>query len=209
METISRKEQRAKWFKPRGNLPTYKRPDGPPQPELTKEDASKIFDVSGSPSHLATYKDRIVQYMVEYSTTLKPTQRVPVKELIEQSQSVCGKEIQRGVQEINPSWTDEQKMVVLYGVAMALVNGYKQQYESHFEVDPKTNEIIDLVHPHENRQPQCDEFLKQKRSEMARRQFAATGEPYDPYRGSQQGIGRRKRKTKKHSKKSKKTLRRK
>jgi len=31
----------------------------------------------------------------------------------------------------------------------------------------------------------------------------------DPYKGSQQGLGRRRRKTKKHSKKSKKTLRRK
>lgn len=208
MATISRKEQREKWFKVRGNLPTYKRPNGPPQPELTLVEASKIFDVSGSPSHLTPYKDKIIQYMVEYSTSLPPTQRVPVKELLEQSGSICGKEIQHGVQEINSSWSDEQKFVVLYGVAIALVNGYKQQYESHFEVDPKTNEIIDLIHPHENRQPECDEFLKQKRDQMTRRKFAATGEPYDPYRGSQQGIGR-KRKTKKHFKKSKKTLRRK
>jgi hypothetical protein len=174
---------------------------------LTKENASKIYDVSGTPSFLNPYKDQIVQYMVEYSTTLDPTQRIPANELIEQASSVCGKELQRAARNVDPSWTDEQKFTILYGIAIALVAGFKDTYRTHFQVD-SNNEIIDLIHPHQQRQLECDQYLKQKRSEMLKRKLVATGEPSDAYKGSQQGTGKTIKKKKKN-KKSKKTLRRK
>lgn len=210
-EIMDRAQQRKAWFsKARSQLPAYKRLRGPAQPPLSLEDAEKIYNAAGVPDSYAPYKSKVVQYMTEYSQTLDPTERVPVTELIEQAGSVCGKELQQNVTQIKPQFTEEQVYVSLYGLSMALVNGYKQQYDSHFEVDPKTNEIIDLIHPHQQRQPKCDEYLKQKRQERTSRRFAATGEPSDPYRGSQQGLGKgRRRKTKKISKKSKKTLRRK
>lgn len=202
------KQKRDKWLKlARETLPSYNRPPGPPQPVLTLEDAAKIYDAAGIPASYAPYRSKIIQYMTEFSETLKPEQRVPSTELIEEARSVCGRELQNNVSPIASNLDESQKFVALYGLAIALTNGYKQQYETHFEVDPKTNEIIDLIHPHQQRQPKCDELLKAKRAEKARRQFAATGEPSDPYRGSQQGS--RRRKTRKLSKKSKKTLRRK
>lgn len=203
------KQKRARWFKSaRGSLPSYNRPPGPPQPVLSIEDAGKIYDLAGIPESYKPYRSKVIQYMTEYSEILDPTKRVPASELIEEAGSVCGKELQNNVSKISPELDESMIYVALYGLAMALTNGYKQQYETHFQVDPKTNEIIDLIHPHQQRQPKCEEFLKQKQREKDRRRFAATGEPSDPYKGSQQGMGKR-RKTRKHSKKSKKTLRRK
>jgi hypothetical protein len=197
MASETAKERRARWFRDaRGEVPSYVRPPGPPQSELTKEQALKIYNVSGTPSFLDKYKDQIAQYMVEYSQTIPPDQRIPVNELIEQASSVCGKELQRGARDVDPSWTEEQKFAILYGIAIALTSGYKDTYRTHFEVNSK-NEIIGLRHPHEQRQIECDAYLKKKQSEKWRPS------------PSEVGYGGRKRKTRKSSKKSKKTLRRK
>lgn len=207
---MDRKQQREQWVKNinKATLPDYKRRPGPPQPVLTLADAEKIYNVANVDRSYDKYKSRIFNYMVEISEVTDPTERVPVNELIEEASSICGKEL-NNFKPTSESFTEDQKKILEYSIALSLVNGYKTQYHEHFEVDPKTNEIIGLIHPHQERQPECDEFLKQQQQEKARRRFAATGEPADPYRGSQQGLGRKRRKTKKISKKSKKTLRRK
>lgn len=197
MASETPKQRRDRWFRTaRGEVPYYNKPPGPPQPELTKDQATKIYNVSGTPAALNPYKDKIIQYMMEYSQTLQPEQRVAFNELVEQASSVCGKELQRAA-EMNPSLSEEQKFIKLYGIALALVAGYKDTYNSHFEVNSK-NEIIGLRHPHQQRQLECDAYLKQKQAEKWRPSAVEVG--YG---------GRKKRKTRKISKKSKKTLRRK
>lgn len=197
MATETAKDRRARWFRDaRGEVPAYDRPPGPPQPELTKQQALQIYNVSGTPAFLDGYKDQIAQYMAEYSQTIPATKRVPVNELIEQAGSVCGKELQRAARDVDPSWTEEQKFAVLYGIAIALTSGFKDTYRTHFEVN-KNNEIIGLIHPHQQRQIECDAFLKKKQAEKWRPSAVEVG------------YGGKKRKTRKSSKKSKKTLRRK
>lgn len=199
MATETPKQRRDRWMNlTRGlEVPRYRKQDGPPQPPLTKEQATKIYNVSETTPSLNPYKDRIIQYMVEYSETLRPEERLPAEELIAQASSVCGRELQRAGRTILPSFSETELFAVLYGTAIPLVAGYKDTYASHFEVNSK-NEIIGLRHPHQQRQIECDAYFKQKQGEKWRPSPTEVG--YG---------GRKKRKTKKISKKSKKTLRRK
>ena len=173
------------------------------RPDLTLEQANQIMNVSGLAPEYEEYKPRIAQYIVEVYKTLPTAERLPIQALIESAKHPCsqeltgsgGADLQQRVKEMKADGQSQEiidslVMGRIYGMAMVLASGYQEQFREHWVLDANGN-IIGLKPPHNVRQPKCAAYVK-SHTEKWRPGFADVG------------YGR----TRKHKKRSKKTLRR-
>jgi len=192
---------------------------GPLGPPLTRAQASQLVDNAfGDKNHkaiLAPYKSTLVDYIVEFSadeTELPPSKRRAFATLDRLSKHICGNEylknqLQTRIDETRGQSKDIVDLAVfgyLRGVARNLASGYDVTDQATFCFNDK-GEVYGTVLP--NRTPQCASYLDQQQEFKS---FLSAQS--DPFKGSQQGVGRRRNRSrtiKKKNKKSKKTLRRK
>ena len=172
------------------------------RPDLTLQQANQLIAVSALAPEYGEYKPRIAQYIVEVYQTLPMNEKLPFDYLLESAKHPCSQELTGSggadLQEtVGKMKSDGQPQEIIdslimgriYGMAMVLASGYQEQFREHWQLDANGN-IIGLKPPHNVRQPKCAAYVK-SHTEKWRPGFADVG------------YGR----TRKHKKRSKKTLR--
>jgi hypothetical protein len=168
------------------------------------------------------YKTKLVRFMIEHSVNTPPNKRRSFETLDRISKHVCSYEVLSGninrmidtitrVTE-NVSKQEAPEAIasvengVLKGIATHIVDGYDFVDYDHFVFD-KDGNPIDVNITNRDRKPLCLDKIQadnlRKEQDVQFSQFLK--QQSDPFKGSQQGVGR---KTRKQKKRAKKTLRR-
>ena len=201
-------------------------------PPLTRDQASKLLDAAKFPSKLSKYREKFISTIIAYSTKLPLTERrrfdillklagndciteilVPLFDNFEnqlnttieyetsfgESRGVSPSEIKENIERINST--------LFLGVASFLVDGFDVVDYKDYIFD-KDGNITGLVPSRSVRKPLCAESFKRGPLTIYKdptdfKEFLQ--KQSDPFKGSQQGVGR---KTRKHKRNQKKTSRR-
>lgn len=184
---------------------------GPLGPPLTSAQAEQLVKNS-FPKDLykviAPYKDELVKLIVEESSKIPNDKRRAFETLDRLSKEVCSYEALPGnisrmteqLKEVPPSDLENFKRSILQGIAIHIVTGYDIVDSDHFYFD--ANGVpVGVTPANFTRKKACVASILRREQEGEFRQFLKYQS--DPYKGSLQGLGR----TRKHKKRSKKTLR--
>jgi hypothetical protein len=198
-------------------------------PPLTKSQAEQLVKNSFPGERyriVQPYVDDLVKYMIQHSVDTPANERRSFDTLERLSKNVCNYEILSGniarmektiiemhkslsVKDI-PNATRDLEEGVLPGIAFQIVDGYDVVDQTHFVFDADGNPI-DVTETNRLRKPLCYKKVKEDVS-LKQSGPRTIGDPSsfrdflqkqsDPFKGSQQGYGK---KTRKHKKRSKKT----
>ncbi len=192
------------------------------QNPLTTEQAKQLIQNSFPNERykvVAPYEKDLIRQIVTKSANTPPAKRRAFSTLDRLSKHICSYEvlagnITRAVETTNrikedPDSTPEMITApiksALEAIAAHIVDGYDFVDEDHFEFDQDGNPIK-VNETNRERKPNCYNYLMKPILDRAQsadfREFLQ--KQSDPFKGSQQGVGR----TRKHKKRSKKTLRR-
>lgn len=178
------------------------------RPDLTLNQSVQIVNASTLSADYSKYKNQIATYITEIYQTLTLKERPSFQYLVESARHPCSQEftnsntgiedkiIEMKSQNQSQELIDSLIMGRIYGISIMLANGYQEQFHEHWQLDSNGN-IIGLKPPHNVRQPICYSYIKKNK------------EKWRPGFSDLEYGGKKKRKTKKHSTKFKKTLRRK
>lgn len=167
------------------------------------------------------YKTKLIRFMIEHSVNTPPNKRRSYETLERLSKHVCSYEVLSGnisrmvdtVKRVSAELPKEEvaeaaaniESGVLKGIAFHIVDGFDFVDYDHFVFD-KDGNPIDVNVTNRDRKPLCVDKIQadnlRKEQDVQFKQFLK--DQSDPYKGSQQGVGR----TRKQKKRSKKTLRR-
>lgn len=195
-----------------------------PNLPLTKDQASQLLTASGFPRSLEKFRNIFIEKFVTRSANLPQNERRSFEILLERAKHPCSKEtlistdpsrlgayavLEQTIKDVgdDPDFNLEEAVKgKALGVAAQIVDGFDVFSQGHFVFD-KDGQVIDVVDREKSRYPKfCLPYLTSsglKRAQASQfTQFLK--ETSDPYKGSQQGVGR----TRKHKKKARKTLRR-
>jgi len=177
---------------------------------LTREQASQLIDAAQLPPNVLLHKEVLIDLIIETHQASTPgVDKLPFEYLLQSAKHPCSLEFSMSKsyeQQVDvtakqfPPTESEENLEFLRGklisMSFILAHGYQEQFREHWILDNKGN-IIGLKPQHVDRQRKCDAYLKENKQKW---RPGITDVGYG---------GKKKRKTKKHSKKSKKTLRRK
>lgn len=209
--TVSKKAMRSEWM----NMATTTSSSIGGTP-LTASQASQLLDASNFPASLNKYKKILIQAIVNKSVNTPPAERRPFDTLLKLASHPCSREpleidafpnYQKRVEEAfkmeDPMIPPEEHALNLAAtIAVHLVDGFDVLSKKHFIFDSNGN-VVNVTKKEMPRYGRmCIPYLLRKEQEGQFRQFLK--DQSDPYKGSQQGLGKTRRHKKRKSKKTNK-----